>query len=153
MKPSETICLALISVMLLSFKVSGDSPPETSVNNICDVKAIHVGSVGEGTDLERYRHFVDKYLPEFGVPVVSNPAKADAILSGSFRVGEKIQGDMWLKTLGGVKLWRTEVTMSPSEAAVEKQAKKTAKRTAKHLRKQCNPRSPGRFTIGVQVGG
>ena len=152
MKLHQAILLGLFSLAFMPAEAFSASTTDKAVEGICDVKKIYVASLGKGANLENYRHLMDKYLPEFGLPVVSNAAEGDAVLSGSLDATGKIQGDIWLKTASGVKLWSTEVTTASDEAAIKKDAKKTSKEITKHIRKQCRAkRGPGMFTIGIGV--
>ncbi len=105
--------LALITFLILATALStfaGQARPRRSSSPLPPVQKIYVGDMGADDEAERFRLLLEEQLLKQGFDIVSEPDKADAILTGALSVRvydekSEARATVRLTTQGGEVVW------------------------------------------------
>jgi len=107
------------------------------------IKRIHVGSMGQSDEAERFRLLLAEELVRTGFDVVDDAKLADAVLTGSLAVrvyAEDLTARVTvvLKSPDGVRLWGNDFGPHYSFRGARDPVKRRAQDVAKALQKHVN---------------
>ena len=111
MRSLLTLTLIIVgSAMTQFFLPAANASQLQGQSELNAVRKIHVGSMGNTDESERFRLLLEEALTQEGFMVVDQPEKADAVLTGALSVrvhDKKTRARVYvtLSTPEGVRLW------------------------------------------------